>query len=99
MTYLDIRNKVQSIIEGCRTFKIGITSMNPFTDRLKQSDYVIFKEIHHIANTNDEEVARECEKYLIDHFVSHHKCRNVASAAGTGSLGSSETIVIYVVTN
>lgn len=99
MTYLDARNKVQSIIEGCHTFKIGITSMNPFTDRLKQSDYLIFKEIHHIGNTDDEKVARECEKYLIDHFASHSKCRNVPAAAGTGSLGSSKTIVIYVVTN
>jgi len=100
MTFIDAKQKVATAAQKGRKFKIGVTSLKVWTERLKQSDYSsIYTSIEGIAQFTDEKLAREWEKLLIDEFHKVAGNQNDPAAGGTGSLTASDTYVIYVVYN
>ena len=100
MTYNDAKQKVVAVAQKSRKFKIGVTSLKNWSERLNQSDYSgTYTAIDGIVQFNDEKIARNWEKSLIDEFHKVQGNQNDPSAGGTGRLDSSGTYVIYVVYN
>ena len=95
----DAKAKVETIEANCSHFKVGKAG-EKLDDRLNQPDYNdTYSNIEEIFSTPYKEKASAMEAYLIDEFISHHKCDNKKDGDESinDTMADSDTYYVYVV--
>lgn len=96
------RSRVKTVLEKCESFKIGKTGMDPYTDRLNETDYAEehkFTNIEIIYQSEIAEEVSEMEARMIDEFLKHPKCKNKKDGDGSvnDNMADADIYTTYIV--